>query len=356
MIFILGQRVSICRYLLQVIYASHATLEGCDAKIMYLSPPCASRRPPLRHFPHFPPRKIFLAASAFKSWHLPLAGHEPDCSRAKNRFAINPLLLDESSLPKSHLRSRADAATAVAPVAMPSLARAHERTYSWPPSLHHFKNSTKVAGTSNESVEKSLSNIDDDPFSHFISPVIEEDGLFGEASWTAGIVEDDDDNASRSSRSAKFYEGVAKKWSRYVTQQHRYCYGEIDDSYSTEEDEEEECDSDDSLATVTFEQDPVDAFFDARRDYFDMSSPADDRLQIPSHHQDVSSRSSPRKSTITTHYRRHSWREPSDDLFTVPEETEASLGSLDDRFAHLNIGESHFKPDQQYQITERAPL
>ena len=323
--------MTICRYLLPVIYASHATLDERDAKIMYLSPPCASRRPSLRHLPQFPSRKVFFITTAFRPWHLPLAGHEPDCFRTR-RVTFKPSLLDTSP-PKSHLRSRADAAI-VAPVAMPSLARSHERAYSWPPSIHHL---TESAGTSNEPVDKSLSDIDEDPFSHFISPVIEEDGLFGEASWTAGIVESE---SSRSSKTAKFYEGVAKKWSRYVTQ--------TDDLY------DEESDSDDSSVAITFEPDPFDAVDTRRDNYSDTESPDDSRLQVPSR-QEASSLSI-KKSKRTTHHRRHSWREPSVDLFTVPEENEASLGSLEERFAYLNIGESHHKPAQFSQTADRARL
>lgn len=331
--------LSICRHLHQVPHASHATLDERDATVMYLNPPCASSRPPLRRFSHFFPRKFVFAASASVSasasrpWHLPLAGHESDYFSAK-RIAFIPSLLNPP-LNNSILRIRANAAAVAAPVVMPSFVRSQERTYSWPPSLHHF--SVDAEDSDEPVTDKSLSDIDDDPFSHFISPVIEEDDPYGEASWTAGIIDHDD--PSHSSKTAKFYESIARKWSQYVMQHHddeKYMlYGEESDS------------EDLSLATTTLEHEVSDTAEVERGDYDDYFSSRnllhDNRLQIPSY-EEVSRRSSSKGSRLTNH-RRHSWREPSHDLFTVPEENEneASLGSLDERFACLKVADSRFE-------------
>ena len=299
---------------------------------MYLNPPCASRRPPLRRFSHFLPRQLVFVTSISRSWHLPLAGHEPDYFSAK-RITFKPSL-PNSPLNNTHLRSRADATAA--PLVMPSFVRSQERTYSWPPSLHHLRDD---AETSNDPVDKSLSNIDDDPFSHFISPIIEEDDPFGEASWTAGIIDHD---PSRSKKTAKFYEGIAKKWSQYIMQHHDEIYMLYDEDYE----------SDDSSATMTFTDHSDTA--DAERDDFSRAPVHDNQLQIPSY-EEVSRRSLSNNSRLI-HRRRHSWREPSHELFTVPEEDEASLGSLDERFAGLNVADSRFEFDGQSQAIERVRL
>ena len=328
---------------------------------MYLNPPCVSRRSSLRRFSHFlPPKLIFVAsASASRPWHLPLAGLEPDYFSAK-RIAFKPSLLN-LSLNNPRFQIRADAAAAAAaaaPVAMPSFAHSQERTYSWPPSLHHL--SDDAESSDEPVVDKSLSDIDEDPFSHFISPVIEEDVPFGEASWTAGIVDHDD--PSRSSKTAKFYEVIARKWSQYVMQHHdddETCmlYGEVSES-------------DDSSATMTFEPDYSDTIDAEKEDYYDYLSNSNrnlvhgNRLQIPSYEEVCRRSLSKGSSSIRrlTNRHRHSWLEPSYDLFTIPEEgasgneNEASLGSLDQRFACLHVADSGLKFNGQSQPIERVWL
>lgn len=93
--------------------------------------------------------------------------------------------------------------------------------------------------------QEDLSDIDDDPFAHFLTPVSEEDDPYDVLSLSAGIiVSDASSGASSSPKTSKFKSSVAEKWARYVrlnhVQLHQRYHDDEDEPASNEEEEEEE--------------------------------------------------------------------------------------------------------------------
>ena len=295
---------------------------------MYISSPCVPRRPTLRRYPQFSPRKALLTTpTSARLWPYTLAGLEPDLFKY-TRTTIKPSIPTIPAIKPQH-RIRAHTA---AQVIMRSSSRLGERSYSWPPSLHHFTTTTAYqSAPSDKCTGKVIDDGDDDgSFSHFISPVLEEDDPVGEMSWSAGIVDQD---SSRMSKTSKFCEGVAKKWSKYVAQRHEALYDlEEDESYFSDE-----SNSSDKLQF----RDDNESFCERSGcfDNVDNGFGFDDRLQIPSF---AGSYTYPRPSRNrrTAHRRNRSWQKPSVELFTVPEENESLSVGLEDELARVKIDRS----------------
>ncbi|KAF2104478.1 hypothetical protein NA57DRAFT_51301 [Rhizodiscina lignyota] len=103
---------------------------------------------------------------------------------------------------------------------MPSFGR-HNRNYSWPPSLHHVSQiphireslaqqpSHRKQDTSNDAIP----DIDEDPFSHFISPMNMDDDPDNPMSMSAGIMNTESIGFKRD----RFCASLAKRWARSVT-------------------------------------------------------------------------------------------------------------------------------------------
>ena len=150
----------------------------------------------------------------------------------------------------------------------------HIRHYSWPPIFHLVVEAKK---------DKSLPDIDEDPFAHFITPISEEDDPF-DTVFSAGIVHNETDYIPKVSR---IYNKIACRWAKYVARHH----ADLHEQYHEE--------------------------------------PVDDRPYKTVIHEPMRGRPDlrqkrPRTSrTLSGH--RHSWREPSVDIFTVMEETEDQM-------------------------------
>ncbi|KAF2759117.1 hypothetical protein EJ05DRAFT_333368 [Pseudovirgaria hyperparasitica] len=201
---------------------------------------------------------------------------------------------------------------------MPSFVN-HTRGYTWPPSVH-LLDSSDVA-THLESVAEELPDINEDPFAHFISPVTEEDDPYDEEyDFNAGItvVEQPPNKV----KSQKFRTTVAKKWAQYValhhTHIHRIYHGPTLSQIATIDEllqEPPELTDDEAVPYKVEVRAPREPTRGRAQD-----------LLLP---RPRFSRG--RRYSRTSSGRRHSWREPSPDLFTVMEESEGqSMRETDD--------------------------
>jgi hypothetical protein len=188
---------------------------------------------------------------------------------------------------------------------MPSFIN-HSRTYTWPPSLHllDLTNGSSSPGSPKEP----LPDIDDDPFAHFITPMTEEDNPFDDFIFNAGIVVGEP--TASVSKTHKFKQTVAKKWVRYVARNHEQLhrlYHRVPVARKAPKIIEPT-----QLPTVQNE---------IQRPYkTEIREPTRGRAQDllnPRHNKR-------RRTSRTLSGHRHSWREPSVDLFTVMEEGEAT--------------------------------
>jgi hypothetical protein len=183
--------------------------------------------------------------------------------------------------------------------AMPSYLRAY-RAYSFPPCIDSLNT---------ESHENDLPDIDEDPFAHFITPINEEDDPY-DLSLSAGIIVPD---GYRANKASKFKSNVADKWARYVKQSHTQLHSQYHTPTIPEEDEESFMGLDDvrllDTPSVVTQLSPP---------RLSMAEPSRGRAQELITRKAQNRRRYSR--TLSGH--RHSWREPSPDLFTVDESEE----------------------------------
>ena len=172
------------------------------------------------------------------------------------------------------------------------------RSYSFPPCIDSV-----------DPYENNLPDIDEDPFSHFITPIDEEDDPY-DLSLSAGIHISD---GPRASKPSKFKSNVADKWARYVKQSHTQLHSRYHTSTIVEEDEESFMGLDDvrlnDTPTMVSQLSPP---------RITITEPTRGRAQ-----ELVARKAQNRRRysrTLSGH--RHSWREPSPDLFTVDESEE----------------------------------
>lgn len=186
---------------------------------------------------------------------------------------------------------------------MPSFLR-NNRSFSFPPFVESDDYSSSGSG---------LPDIDEDPFAHFLTPINEEDDPYDGLSMSAGISVRD---GPRTSKAAKFKSSVSQKWARYVQNHHSNLHTIYHDSKAEEEEEEE-----------SFMQLDDQRLVDTPHMVFQLSGPPSPRTSttVPEptrgRAQELLSpraRGRPRHSR-TLSGRRHAWREPSPDLFTVME-------------------------------------
>ncbi|KAA8626954.1 hypothetical protein A1F94_002052 [Pyrenophora tritici-repentis] len=154
---------------------------------------------------------------------------------------------------------------------MPSYLRNPHRAYSFPPWIEAAENEASQ-----------LPDIDEDPFAHFITPISEAEDPY-ELALSAGI---DGDEGPRTTKASKFKSNVANKWARYV----RHNHGQLHTHPSKNSINETHRGRAQDLAARKQQN---------RRRY---------------------------SRTLSGH--RHSWREPSPDLFTVDESEEEELPVL----------------------------
>jgi hypothetical protein len=183
------------------------------------------------------------------------------------------------------------------------------RSYSFPPCIDGIE-----FPSSNEA---DLPPIDEEPFAHFLTPVYEEDDPYDPLSLSAGIVVPD---GPRRSKASKFKSNVADKWARYVKSNHTELHGQY---HSAQVDDEEE----------SFMQLEDDRLNDTPHMVTQLTTNTP-RISIieptRGRAQELLSRKarSRRRYSRTLSGHRHSWREPSPDLFTVDESEEDELPVL----------------------------
>jgi hypothetical protein len=164
-----------------------------------------------------------------------------------------------------------------------------------------------------------LPDIDENPFAHFLTPVVEEDDPYDGLSLSAGIIVPDD-VGPRTSKTLKFKSNVADKWARYV----KYNHVQLHQHYHEHDEEEEE------ESFVTLDDDRL---LDTPYMMSQLSQPPRITLTEPTRgraQELVPSRKARgrRRYSRTLSGHRHSWREPSPDLFTVEESEEDDSNTL----------------------------
>jgi hypothetical protein len=186
---------------------------------------------------------------------------------------------------------------------MPSYVRPY-RSYSFPPCID---------SVDTDSSHEDLPDIDEDPFAHFITPI--EDDPY-DLSLSAGIIIPDGPKATKSS---KFRSNVADKWARYVKQSHTQLHSQYHTPTIHEEDEESFMGLDDDRLN-----DMPSGMTHFTTPRIVITDPSRGRAQ------DLVARKvlNRRRYSRTLSGHRHSWREPSPDLFTVDESEEEEVPVL----------------------------
>lgn len=188
---------------------------------------------------------------------------------------------------------------------MPSFVR-NSRSYSFPPCIDSVE--------FNPSSEDHLPDIDENPFAHFLTPVLEEDDPYDGLALSAGIIVPD---GPRNSKTSKFKSTVADKWARYVKQNHVQLHEQY---HEDSEEEESFMHLDDDRLTNS---PPVSyQFIGPPTPRILITEPTRGRAQElmsrnPRNRRHRTSR------TLSGHH--HSWREPSPELFTVDESEEDDM-------------------------------
>lgn len=184
---------------------------------------------------------------------------------------------------------------------MPSYLRNPYRSYSFPPCYDDVEYE--------HSQPKDLPDIDEDPFAHFISPLTEEDDPF-HLSFSAGIIAPE---GHRTSKASKFTSGVADKWTRYVKYNHVNLHSQYHSPTILEEEEESFMGLDDDRLNDT-----PSVVTQITTPRITITEPTRGRAQ----ELVVRKAQNRRRASRTLSGHRHSWREPSPDLFTVDESEE----------------------------------
>ena len=185
---------------------------------------------------------------------------------------------------------------------MPSFLR-NSRSYSFPPCIDDVDFAPTIA--------QELEDIDENPFAHFLTPVNEEDDPYDGMSMSAGIIVPE---GVRSSKTSKFKSTVADKWARYVKHNHAQLHHYHEES--PDEDEESFMQLDDNRLNDTPHM--VSHLTGPPSPRIIITEPTRGRAQ-----ELVARKTQPhRRYSRTLSGHRHSWREPSPDLFTVEESEE----------------------------------
>ncbi|KAL5405880.1 hypothetical protein PMIN04_012214 [Paraphaeosphaeria minitans] len=184
---------------------------------------------------------------------------------------------------------------------MPSYLRQSQssRSYSFPPCLDSLDYSSQS--------ENELPEIDEEPFAHFLTPLTDEDDPYGPLSLTAGIFAP---NTPRTSKASKFKSNVADKWARYVKGSHTQLHSRYHVPQLQTLDEDDE----------SFMQLEDDRLNDTPHMVTHIATPRITTTEpTRGRAQELLTRRSRRRYSRTLSGHRHSWREPSPDLFTVDE-------------------------------------
>ncbi|KAF2727438.1 hypothetical protein EJ04DRAFT_451342 [Polyplosphaeria fusca] len=219
---------------------------------------------------------------------------------------------------------------------MPSLLR-HSRSYSYPPCID------SVDFDPSETV---LPDIDENPFAHFLTPVNEEDDPFDGMTMSAGIVVQE---GPRTSKASKFSSTVADKWARYVKTNHVQLHHRYHPSTYDEDDE-------------SFMQLDDDRLLDTPQAVSQLTGPPTPRITITEPTRGraqelVTRKTRPRyRTSRTLSGRRHSWREPSPDLFTVDESEEEESPTLLRRLKSRKAKDGAERRRSKHDVAARSKL
>jgi len=174
----------------------------------------------------------------------------------------------------------------------------HRRNLSWPPII-------RIVDPSG--VEDALANIDDDPFSYFISPSTDDDGQDDALAWSVGIIDPSSEKQSTLCKS------IGKKWAKFVAKDVPQL---LERYHGTNEKN-----SDDAEEYIWPEQ-------DYRIDRMNWTPPHQrahsltDYEPLRGRTQGDRLRAQLRRNPRNLSAHRHSWREPSPEISTVLEEPE----------------------------------
>ncbi|EON65678.1 hypothetical protein W97_04917 [Coniosporium apollinis CBS 100218] len=185
------------------------------------------------------------------------------------------------------------------------------RNYSWPP-LFNLIAADPDSGAHEPAL---LPDMDEDPFAHFLTPLREEDDPFDGLALSAGILPGETAKASASaSKAAKFCERLARRWERYVERYHADLHG----AYHEPSDEPPSLIPPYSIDATA----QADARLGSEWVKVEVRQPRPEptrgRAQEIIGAGKRNRRGRRTSRTLSGH--RHSWREPSVDLFTVMEE------------------------------------
>ncbi|KAE9962102.1 hypothetical protein BLS_000821 [Venturia inaequalis] len=159
----------------------------------------------------------------------------------------------------------------------------HNRNHSFPPCLQFIQR------PSSKTLSPPRPDINDAPWAHFLSEVDDDDDPSDFLDYTAGIIATSD--ASSKKKSTKFRPSDSKKWDKQVVNFHHGTYQRREEEHGF----------------VENRNDPWSHIVE--HDVMAASSPID-----------ISRQARPRVRSRTRSGHRHSWREPSVDIFTVEEE------------------------------------
>jgi hypothetical protein len=174
----------------------------------------------------------------------------------------------------------------------------HNRNHSFPPCLQFVQRS------SSKTLSPPRPDINDAPWTHFLSPLDDDDDPSDFLDFTAGIIATSD--AASKKKSTKFRPSTAKKWDKQIVNFHHGTYQRREEEHG---------------------------FVENRQDPW--SHIVEQDVMAASHPIDISRQARPRmrSRTRTLSGHRHSWREPSVDIFTVEEEA-VSDTYLEDEECH----------------------
>ncbi|KAF2431384.1 hypothetical protein EJ08DRAFT_696475 [Tothia fuscella] len=169
---------------------------------------------------------------------------------------------------------------------MPPLNNEH-RNHSFPPCLRFIqKKSSKY-------LAPPLADIDNDPWVHFLEPLNDdEEACLDYLNFTAGILTESEVSKKKSS---KFRPINAKKWTRNTVSYHHGAYSRPEDQHG---------------------------FVENRLNPWSHVVKHDIRSSTRSPEGEIITRPRGRSKTRTLSGHRHSWREPSAEIFTVQEEVD----------------------------------
>lgn len=183
----------------------------------------------------------------------------------------------------------------------------HIRRPTWPPTLQLMVPSMSKNESKPHNGEQQTDDVDEDPFSHFLSPVLDEDDPFDGAEYSAGIEPIDDEIETKRTN---FRARLEQRWETFMS--HCQASRSQDDASRTPP-------SEDQLPDLVNDISPPNgpSIFDEELDGWEA-----DRLRRRTTFGFPLQR--PRlKTSRTLSGRKHSYAEPSPQLWTLDEESES---------------------------------